>query len=44
MNVCQNKRQILPKLDELKYNIATMYNYLKPYLLGMCETFLNKKE
>ena len=38
---CQN---ILPKLDEIKYNIGNMKDEFKPHILGMCETFLNEEK
>jgi hypothetical protein len=41
---CQNIQHVLPKLDEIKYNIGNMKDKFKPHILGMCETFLNEEK
>ena len=41
---CQNIQHVLPKLDEIKYNIGNMKDEFKPHILGMCETFLNEEK
>ena len=41
---CQNIQHILPKLDEIKYNIGNMKDEFKPHILGMCETFLSEEK
>ena len=38
---CHNIQHLLPKLDEIRYNLLNMEDCNKPNVLAMCETFLN---